>query len=105
MKTLLMLGGVTLALYVPFWIFRKTRNAALMGMLIKENSHTSRSTSKRSENAMQQLPPKKVDFHPSMAGNQVLDKRPPIQISEEEDLAQDEARMKRMASMNDHEAG
>ena len=36
-ETLLILGAAALLLYVPFWIYRKTRNAALMGRLIGEN--------------------------------------------------------------------
>lgn len=38
-KQLLLLLGVFVILYLPLWIFRKTRNAALMARLMKENSH------------------------------------------------------------------
>ncbi len=103
-KTLLMLGGVVLALYVPFWIFRKTRNAALMGRLIRENSHASHSAAKKSENAGQQMTPKKVDFHPSMEDGQILDKRPPIRVGGEEEPARDEGGVKRTADKNEYEA-
>lgn len=38
-SVLLMLGGVALLLYVPFWALRKARNTALMGALMKESAH------------------------------------------------------------------
>ena len=36
---LLELGAVLLVLYLPLWVYRKTRNAALMARLMRENAH------------------------------------------------------------------
>ncbi len=99
-KTLLMMGGAAIVLYLPFCIFRKTRNAALIGMLIRENAHTVHSTSKKKDADLQQAAPKKVDFHPSMVGNQKLDARPLIMPEDEERLEQDAVRMARNADQN-----
>ena len=104
-KTVMILGIVVLALYVPFWLIRKTRNAVLMARLIRENSHTSRSSSKKMDMLMQQAPPKKVDFHPSMVGNQALDARQTALINEERELAKDAAQMAREAEQDGNEAG
>ena len=104
-KTLLMIGGAVLLLYVPFWIFRKTRNAALIGLLMRENAHTEKSSDKRMEPVVQQAAPKKVDFHPSMVGNQKLDARPLILPGEEAGLDRDAVRLKRDAVRDEHAAG
>ena len=104
-KELLMLAAVVLFLYVPFWIFRKTRNAALMGKLIKENTHTSHSSGKKREYSMPEMPPKKVDFHPSITGGQKIHELKSDIISEERELAEDAARLAQEAEENDHEAG
>ncbi len=104
-KTLLMIGGTVLFLYVPFWIFRKTRNAALMGTLIRENSHTSHSSTKKTPPPQQEQTYKKVDFHPSMKESEKLDARPILQAGEEAGLERDAARLAQEADRDDHAAG
>jgi hypothetical protein len=107
-RELLMLAAVVLLLYLPFCIFRKTRNAALMGRLIKANSHSSHSSSssgKKREYSLPEMPPKKVDFHPSMTGGQKMGEIQSSVISEERELAEDAARLSQEAEENDHAAG
>ena len=66
-SVLLMLGGVVLLLYVPFWILRKTRNTALIAMLMRNHDHASHSSghgdSDRTRDGFAALmEPKIVDF-------------------------------------------
>lgn len=68
-SVLLMLGGVVLLLYVPFWILRKTRNTVLVAMLMRRNDHASShssghgSSGQTREGSSRPIEPKKVDFH------------------------------------------
>lgn len=103
-KELMMLAGVILLLYVPFWVFRKTRNAALMGRLMRENTQNSHSSTKKRQYTMPEMPPKKVDFHPSMVGKQELNARQSALIHEETGLSKD-VHLIEDAGRNDHEAG
>lgn len=104
MKTLLMMGGAALVLYVPFCIFRKTRNAALIGTLMRENTHTSHSSSNKTRSEAQQATPKKIDFHPSVTGVQKPDARPFIMPEDTERLEQDAVRKARNAGQDRNEA-
>ena len=113
---LLKLGAVAAVLYVPFWIFRKTRNAALMGRLMRENAHGGRSSDqKNEENVPPPTPPKKVDFHASMESGEKKEtpapaaadtpkETPPVQTDENNDLAQEAARMAQEAARMAKEA-
>lgn len=99
--TLLILGGVALVLYVPFWILRKTRNAALIGMLMEESEHSSRPSIQMSEeNVPTPATAKKMDLIAGMGSGEkeetplpdqddTLEETPPVQTSENDDSAQD----------------
>lgn len=67
-SVLLMLGGVVLLLYVPFWILRKTRNTALIATLMRSHDHASHSSGhgnsdQAHEGSAASAEAKKVDFH------------------------------------------
>ena len=95
---MLKLAAVAAVLYVPFWIFRKTRNAVLMGRLMRENDHGSHSSSHKDvENAAPPVPAKKVDFHAGM-GNGEKKETTPAQTAENSDFAQEAARMAQEAA-------
>ena len=68
---LLKLAAVGAVLYVPFWIFRKTRSAALMGRLMQECAHGAHSSSgrKNEENVPTPADDQKVDFHDQKQGS------------------------------------
>ena len=67
-NVLLMLGGVVLLLYVPFWILRKTRNTALIATLMRSHDHASHSSGhgdsdQAHDGSAASAEPRKVDFH------------------------------------------
>ncbi len=73
---LLKLAAVAAVLYVPFWIFRKTSNAALIGKLMKEKTHTSHSADYKEVSVTPPAAAKKVDFQASMGSNEKKQKLP-----------------------------
>lgn len=113
---LLKLAAVAAVLYVPFWIFRKTRNAVLMGRLMRENAHGGRSSGHvNEENVTSPAEAKKVDFHASMENDEkketpqpavadTLKETQPVQAAENNDFAQDAARMAQEAARMAKEA-
>lgn len=72
-KVLMMIGGEVLLLYVPFWIFRKTRNTVLMGYLMREHGHGFHSSRHEGTNPSSPAAPKTVDFHPGMESSEEKD--------------------------------
>ena len=101
---LLKLAAVVAVLYVPFWIFRKTRNAVLMGRLMRENDHGSHSSSHKDvENVPPPVPAKKVDFHAGMGIGEKKETAP-AQSADNNDFAQDAVQMAQEAARMAQEA-
>ena len=125
---LIKLAGATAVLYVPFWIFRKTRNAVLMARLMRENAHSIHSSEQRGEESASSLAtPKAVAFTagesgekketpppaaddapketPPPAADDASKETPPAaQTDEKNDLALDAARMAQEAARMAQEA-
>ena len=110
-SVLLMMGGVVLLLYVPFWILRKTRNTALIALLMRKNDHASHSSGhggsdQAQENSSAPMEPKIVDFHAGVENDEEKTAPTPQrgQTHAEKDKAREAARRAQEAARKAREA-
>lgn len=68
-KELLLIAGILLVLYLPLCVYRKMRNAALVGKLMKDSSHKSREEDRRSSSAGHTVEPKYVNLEGTPLGS------------------------------------
>ena len=101
LSVLLMLGGVVLLLYVPFWALRKTRNTALIAQLMRQNDHTvsrhshSSSSGSGTHSGSTPVEPKIVNFRPGLGNAEKKETPPPAWNAGEKNTAADAARTAR----------
>ena len=110
-NVLLMLGGVVLLLYVPFWILRKARNTALIAMLMRKNDHASHSSGhggsdQAHEDSTGPMEPQIVDFHPDTENAEEKNEPAPQprQVNPGNGKAQEAARRAQEAAQKAQEA-